>query len=175
MKKKPEKQKDMEALRDQLAKAQNVFLTGFEKLTVGQDFELRKTIRGAGANYKVIKNRIGEKAAEGIPAGELLKDLKGMCSVAYTSGDPVALAKALTTYAKANPTFTFKAGMVEGRVVDITGIQALASLPPKEEIYAKLLYLIQAPAQSLVSAMGGVGRNLAVVIDQGVKENKFSS
>jgi large subunit ribosomal protein L10 len=175
MKKKPEKQKDMEALREQLAKAQNVFLTGFEKLTVSQDFELRKTIRGAGANYKVIKNRIGEKAAEGIPAADLLKDLKGMCSVAYTSGDPVALAKALTTYAKANPSFTFKAGMVEGRVVDIAGIQALASLPPKEEIYAKLLYLIQAPAQRLVSAMGGVGRNLAVVIDQGVKENKFSS
>jgi large subunit ribosomal protein L10 len=175
MKKKPEKQKDMEALRAKLSKAQNVFLTGFEKLTVSQDFELRKTIRGAGANYSVIKNRIGEKAAEGIPAGDLLKDLKGMCSVAYTSGDPVALAKALTTYAKANPSFTFKAGMVEGRVVDLAGIQALASLPPKEEIYAKLLYLIQAPAQRLVSAMGGVGRNLAVVIDQGVKENKFSS
>jgi large subunit ribosomal protein L10 len=175
MKKKPEKQKDMEALREQLKKASNVFLTGFEKLTVDQDFELRKTIRGAGANYKVIKNRIGEKAAEGIPAGDLLKDLKGMCSIAYTSGDPVALAKALTTYAKANPSFTFKAGMVEGRVVDVTGIQALASLPPKEEIYAKLLYLIQAPAQRLVTAIGGVGRNLAVVVDQGVKENKFSS
>ena len=175
MKKKPEKQKDMEALREKLAKAQNVFLTGFEKLTVSQDFELRKTIRGAGANYKVIKNRIGEKAAEGIPAGDLLKDLKGMCSIAYTSGDPVALAKALTTYAKTNPSFTFKAGMVEGRVVDLAGIQALSNLPSKEEIYAKLLYLIQAPAQRLVSAMGGVGRNLAVVVDQGVKENKFSS
>jgi large subunit ribosomal protein L10 len=175
MKKKPEKQKDMEALREQLAKAQNVFLTGFEKLTVAQDFELRKTIRGAGANYKVIKNRIGEKAAEGIPAGDLLKELKGMCSIAYTSGDPVALAKALTVYAKANPSFTFKAGMVEGRVVDMAGIQALASLPPKEEIYAKLLYLIQAPAQRLVSVINGVGRNLAVVVDQGVKENKFSS
>jgi large subunit ribosomal protein L10 len=175
MKKKPEKQKDMEALRDQLAKAQNVFLTGFEKLTVGQDFELRKTIRGAGANYKVIKNRIGEKAAEGIPSGELLKDLKGMCSIAYTSGDPVALAKALTTYAKANPSFTFKAGMVEGRVVDIAGIQALSNLPSKEEIYAKLLYVIQAPAQQLVTVMNAVGRNLAVVVDQGVKENKFSS
>ena len=175
MKKKPEKQKDMEALREQLAKAQNVFLTGFEKLTVGQDFELRKTVRGAGANYKVIKNRIGEKAAEGIPAGDLLKELKGMCSIAYTSGDPVALAKALTAYAKVNPSFTFKAGMVEGRVVDIAGINALASLPPKEEIYAKLLYLIQAPAQRLVTAVGGVGRNLAVVVDQGVKENKFSS
>src|SRR3984957_13279638 len=175
MKKKPEKQKDMEALRAELAKASNVFLTGFEKLTVAQDFELRKTIRGAGANYKVIKNRIGEKAAEGIPVGDLLKELKGMCSVAYTSGDPVALAKALTVYAKANPSFTFKAGMVEGRVVDLAGIQALASLPPKEEICEKLLYLIEAPAQWLVSAMGRVVRNLAMVIDQGVQENKFSS
>jgi len=175
MKKKPEKQKDMEALREQLKKASNVFLTGFEKLTVDQDFELRKTIRGAGATYKVIKNRIGEKAAEGIPAGDLLKDLKGMCSIAYTSGDPVALAKALTIYAKANPTFTFRAGMVEGRVVDVTGIQALASLPPKDELYAKLLFLIQASSQRLVTAIGGVGRNLAVVVDQGVKENKFSS
>jgi large subunit ribosomal protein L10 len=175
MKKKPEKKKDMEALREQLEKASNVFLTGYEKMTVDQDFELRKTVRGAGGSYKVIKNRIGEKAAEGIVAGDLLKDLKGMCSIAYTSGDPVALAKALTAYAKTNPNFTFKAGMVEGRVVDLTGIQALATMPPKEEIYAKLLYLIQAPAQRLVTVMNGVGRNLAVVVDQGVKENKFSS
>jgi large subunit ribosomal protein L10 len=175
MKKKPEKQKDMEALRDKLSKASNMFLTGYEKITVDQDFELRKTVRGAGGNYQVIKNRIGEKAGEGISAGDLLKDLKGMCSIAYTSGDPVALAKALTAYAKTNPNFTFKAGMVEGRVVDLTGIQALASLPPKEEIYAKLLYLIQAPAQQLVTCINGVGRNLAVVVDQGVKENKFSS
>src|SRR5271166_4081058 len=145
MKKKSDKEKDLEALKKDFEKTNNIFLTGFEKLTVDQDFELRKTIRGAGANYKVIKNRIGEKAAEGIPVGDLLKDLKGMCSIAYTSGDPVALAKALTAYAKANPSFTFKAGMVEGRVVDVTGIQSLANLPPKEEIYAKLLYLIQAP------------------------------
>jgi large subunit ribosomal protein L10 len=114
MKKKPEKQKDLEALRAELKKSSNVFLTGYEKLTVGQDFELRKTVRGAGANYKVIKNRIAEKAAEGTPAADLLKDLKGMCSLAYTSGDPVALAKALTAYAKVNPSFTFRAGMVQG-------------------------------------------------------------
>ena len=110
MKKKPEKQKDMEALREELAKAQNVFLTGYEKLTVSQDFELRKTIRGAGASYKVIKNRIAEKAAEGTQPADLLKDLKGMCSIAYTSGDPVALAKALTVYAKANPSFHVQGG-----------------------------------------------------------------
>ena len=174
MKKKPEKKKDMDALHEELSKAPNVFLTGFEKMTVSQDFELRKSIRGAGAHYKVIKNRIGEKAAEGIPAANLLKDLKGMCSIAYTSGDPVALAKALTTYAKANPAFTFKAGLVEGRVVDVTGINALATMPPKEETYAKLLFLIQANAQRLVTVINGVGRNLAVVIDQGVKENKFN-
>jgi large subunit ribosomal protein L10 len=173
MKKKPEKQKDLEHLRGELADNGTVFLTGYEKMTVGQDFELRKTIRGAGGNYKVIKNRIAEKAAEGSAAADLLKELKGMCAVAYTSGDPVALAKALQTYAKANPAFTFKAGLVEGRVVDVTGINALASMPPKEEIFAKLLYLINAPAQRLVTAMNGVGRNLAVVVDQGVKENKF--
>src|SRR5713226_5166753 len=142
MKNKPEKQKDMEALRDQLAKAQNVFLAGYEKLKVGQDFELRKAVRAAGATYKVVKNRIAEKAAEGTPSAQLLKELKGMCSLAYTSGDPVALAKALTVYAKANPSFTFRAGMVEGRVVDVAGITELASLPSKEEIFSKLLYLI---------------------------------
>jgi len=175
MKKKSEKQKDMETLRAELKKAANIFLTGYEKLTVQQDFELRKTVRGAGGSYKVVKNNIAEKAAAGSPSGDLLKELKGMCSIAYTSGDPVALAKALTGYAKANPTFTFKAGMVEGRVVDVSGINALATLPSKEEIFSKLLYVINAPAQQLVTVMNAVGRNLAVVVDQGVKENKFSA
>lgn len=174
MKKKPEKKKDLDQLREKLADNGTVFLAGYEKMTVQQDFELRKTVRQAGGNYQVVKNRIAEKAAEGSGAGDLLKDLKGMCSIAFTSGDPVALAKALSAYAKANPAFTFKAGLVEGRVVDLTGIAALATMPPKEEIYAKLLYLIQAPAQRLVTVMNGVGRNLAVVLDQGVKENKFS-
>ena len=173
MKKKPEKQKDLEALREELMNAAHVFLAGYEKTTVQQDYELRKTVRGAGAKYKVVKNTIAGKAAEGTKSAELLKALKGMSSIAYTSGDPVALAKALTNYAKANPTFTFRAGVVEGRVVDVAGINALATMPPKEEIYAKLLFLIQAPAQRLVTAVNGVGRNLAVVVDQGVKENKF--
>jgi large subunit ribosomal protein L10 len=100
--------------------------------------------------------------------------LKGMNSIAYTNGDPVALAKALVTYAKTNPTFTFKAGFVEGRVVEVASINDLANLPSREEVLAKLLYLINAPAQRLVSAVNGVGRNLAVVIDQGVQENKFN-
>ena len=105
----------------------------------------------------------------------MLGTLRGMTSLAYTEGDPVALAKALTAYAKTNPSFTFKAGMVEGRVIDVKAINELATMPSKEEIFAKLLYLINAPAQRLATAVNAVGRNLAVVIDQGVKENKFQA
>ena len=174
MKKRSDKEKDVEALKKEFEKAQNMFVAGFEKLTVQQDFELRKTVRGAGGNYRVIKNNLAEKASEGTPAEKVISNLAGMTSLAYTSKDPVALAKALTAYAKANPTFTFKAGLVEGRVVEVKSIQELASLPSREEILAKVLFLIQASAQRLVTALGGVGRNLAVVVDQGVKENKFS-
>ncbi len=175
MKKKEDKQKDLEALRQDLEKTGNLFVTGYEKLRVDQDFELRKAVRGAGGKYRVVKNNIAEKASEGIPAEQVLKGLRGMTSLAYTEGDPVALAKALTVYAKANPSFTFKAGMVEGRAIDIKAINDLATMPSKEEIFAKLLFLIQAPAQRLVMALNAVGRNLAVVVDQGVKENKFSA
>jgi len=173
MKKKEDKQKDYEALRKDLQASQNLFVTGYEKLRVDQDFELRKTIRAAGGQYKVIKNNIAEKAAEGTAAAEVLKNLRGMTSLAYTTSDPVALAKALTAYAKTNPTFTFKAGMVEGRAIDVKAIGDLASMPPKEAIFAKLLFLINAPAQRLVSALGAVGRNVAVVVDQAAKEGKF--
>jgi len=162
-------------LRQDLLASGTVFVTSFDKLTVAQDFELRKAVRGAGGLYRVVKNTLAEKASAGLPAESVLKGLKGTTAVAFTSGDPVALAKALSDYAKANPVITFKAGLVEGRAIDLKSIEALASMPPKEEIYAKLLYLINAPAQRLLSAIQGVGRNLAVVIDQGVKENKFAS
>jgi large subunit ribosomal protein L10 len=173
MKKKEDKKKDLDALRSELEKAKHVFLNGYEKLTVQQDFELRKAIRGAGGNYKVIKNNIAAKAAEGTPARDLMKDLAGMTSMAYTSGDPVALAKALTTYAKANPTFTFKAGMVEGRVVDIKSINDLANMPSKEELIGKIMWLINAGAQRMAVALNGVSRNLAVVLSEAHKQNKF--
>jgi large subunit ribosomal protein L10 len=175
MKSKDDKQKDIEALRKDLEKSKNLFVTGYEKLRVDQDFELRKAVRGAGGKYRVIKNNLAEKASEGTAAEAVLKGLRGMTSMAYTTKDPVALAKALTTYAKANPTFTFKAGLVEGRVIDVRAINDLANLPSREEILSKLLYLINAPAQRLVTAMNAVGRNLAVVVDQGVKENKFKA
>ena len=174
MKNREDKKKDFEQLRADLEKVKNLFVTGFEKMTVDQDFNLRKTVRGAGGTYRVVKNNIAEIASEGLAAAEVLKGLKGMTSIVYTPGDPVALAKALTAYGKANPAFTFKAGMVEGRAIDIKAINELASMPAKEVIYAKLLWLINSPGQRLVTALSGTGRNLAVVVDQGVKEGKFS-
>src|ERR1700753_1435198 len=104
MKKKEDKQKDLESLRQDLEKTSNLFVTGHEKLRVDQDFELRKAIRGAGGKYRVVKNNLAEKASEGMASEQVLKGLRGMTSLAYTEGDPVALAKALTAYAKANPT-----------------------------------------------------------------------
>lgn len=173
MKNRDEKRKDFEELKKQIAQNPSLFVTGFEKLTVSQDYQLRKAVREAGGDYKVVKNNVAQKASEGTPVEPLMADLKGMTSVAYTAGDPVALAKALSKYAKDNAQFTFKSGFVEGRVIDLNAINELSTMPPKEEIYAKLLFLINASAQRLVTVINGVGRNLAVVVDQGVKENKF--
>jgi large subunit ribosomal protein L10 len=175
MKNKDEKNKDLADLKKTLDENKNIFVAGYEKMTVRQDYQLRKTVRDAGGQYRVVKNNIAAKASEGTEASDLLGDLKGMTSLAYTSGDPVALAKALQKYAKENAIFTFKAGMVEGRVIDIGAINDLASMPPKEEIYAKLLFLINATATRLATTINGVGRNLAVVLDQAAQEGKFQS
>ena len=113
--------------------------------------------------------------AKGTKAEAALQNLAGVTSIAYTQGDPVALAKALSKYAKDNPEFSFKTGVVEGRVISIKEIQALATMPSKEEIYSKLLFLINAPAQRLVTVMNAVGRDLAVVINQGVEKQKFAN
>ena len=127
-----------------------------------------------GRQYRVLKNTLAERAAKGTAVEEAVKSLAGVTSLAYTSGDPVALAKALSKYAKDNPEYTFKAGIVEGRVIAIKDIDALANMPSKEEIYSKLLFLMTAPAQRLVTVMNAVGRDIAVVINQGVEKNKFA-
>jgi large subunit ribosomal protein L10 len=140
---------------------------------VAQDYELRKALRGAGAKYQVVKNTLAEKASKGTKVEGALKDLSGVTSIAYTSGDPVAMAKALVKYAKDTPEFTFKVGVVEGRVVSIKDVEALATMPSKEELMSKLLFLINAPAQRLATAINAVPRNLAVVVNQAVQEKKF--
>lgn len=174
MKKRADKKREAEALRKELEGTSHLFVTSFEKLTVAQDFELRKTIRGAGGRYRVIKNNLAAKAAEGTPAESLLSGLRGMTSLAYTTADPVALAKSLTAYAKAHPAFTFKAGMVEGRAIEVRSIGELANMPSKEQLIAKVMWLINSSSQRLAVSLSGVARNLAVVLDQAIEENKFT-
>jgi large subunit ribosomal protein L10 len=163
----------VDRLGKDLQNVSTVIVTTYTKLTVAQDYELRKLLRSSGAKYAVVKNTLAERAAKGTKVEGVLKDLTGVNSIAYTTGDPVALAKALAKYVKDNPEFTFKAGVVEGRVISIKEIEALATMPSKEELYSKLLFLINAPAQRLVTVLSAVGRNAAVVINQAVKEKKF--
>jgi large subunit ribosomal protein L10 len=170
---KAKKIEQVEALTQEFQGAKHGIIGTFAKLTVEKDFELRKAVRGAGGRYRVLKNTLAELAAKGTAVEEAVKSLAGVTSIAYTSGDPVALAKALAKYAKDNPEYTFKAGIVEGRVIAISDIDALANMPSKEELYSKLLFLMTAPAQRLVTVMNAVGRDLAVVINQGVEKGKF--
>jgi large subunit ribosomal protein L10 len=167
------KKEQVEKLSADLKNVSNAVVATYTKMTVAQDYELRKALRGAGAKYQVVKNTLAEKAAEGTKVAEGLKNLSGVTSIAYTTGDPVAMAKVLTKYKKDTPEFTFKVGVVEGRVISIKDIEVLANMPSKEELMSKLLFLINAPAQRLATAINAVPRNLAVVVNQGVQEKKF--
>src|SRR4029077_6025403 len=171
---KARKHEQVERLNKDLKDVSSAVVATYSKMTVAQDYELRKALRGAGAKYQVVKNTLAERAAKGTKIEEGLKNLSGVTSIAYTTGDPVAMAKALTKYAKDTPEFTFKVGVVEGRVITIKEIEALASMPSKDELMAKLLFLINAPAQRLVTVLNAVGRDVAVVIGQGVEKGKFA-
>src|ERR1700758_1296798 len=169
------KTQQVEKLSKDLNNVTNMVVATYTKMTVSQDYELRKALRGAGAKYRVVKNTLAERSSKGTKVEEVLKNLSGVTSIAYTTGDPVALAKALQKYAKDNPEFSFKAGVVEGRVISSKEIEALATMPSKEEIYAKLLFLMNAPAQRLVTVVSAAGRDLAVVVNQGVEKQKFKN
>jgi large subunit ribosomal protein L10 len=162
------------ALAKELERSTSAIIGTFSKLTVNQDFELRKTVRAAGGRYRVLKNTLAARAAKGSKIEAALQGLKGVSSVAYTSGDPVALAKALSTWVQENAEFTFKLGIVDGKVINVEEVKALATMPGKEEIFSKLLFLINAPAQRLVTVLNAAGRDLAVVLNQGVEKQKFA-
>jgi len=175
MKKKSEKQKDLDNLKTELAKVSTVILTTFQGITVEDDTKLRRAVQAAGGKYQVVKNTLAELAGSGTPAEGVLKDLKGTNSIAYTQTDPVALAKALTKVAKDVPAFQFKSGVVEGRVISIAEIKQLADMPSKEELISKIMFLLNAPAQRIAMALNALPRNLAVTVSEAVKADKFSS
>jgi large subunit ribosomal protein L10 len=160
-------------LASELQSSTSAIIGTFKGLTASKDFELRKVIRAAGGNYHVVKNKLAAKSSEGTKVEAALQGLKGVSSVAYTSGDPVALAKALSTWVKENAEFTFKLGIVDGKVITVEEIQSLATLPGKEELFSKLLFLIQSPAQRLATVINATGRNLAVVVNMAAEQGKF--
>ena len=175
MKKRSEKQQDLDKLKTELAKVSTVILTTFQGITVENDTKLRRAVQAAGGKYKVVKNTLAERAGAGTPAEKVLKNLSGTNSIAYTETDPVALAKALTKIAKDVPAFQFRSGIVEGRVVSIAEIQQLANLPSKEELISKIMFLLNAPAQRIAMTLNALPRNLAVTVSEAIKANKFGS
>ena len=172
---KAQKNKKVAALAADLEKSTSAIIGTFTGLTASKDFSLRKVVREAGGAYHVVKNKLAAKSSEGTKVEAALQGLKGVSAVAYTSGDPVALAKALSDWVKDNAEFTFKLGIVDGKVITKEEIGDLAKLPGKEELFSKLLFLIQAPAQRLVTVINATGRDLAVVLNQGVEKEKFSA
>ena len=167
------KKKKVQVLAKELETSTTAIIGTFAKMTVTQDFELRKVIRGAGGKFRVLKNKLAAKASEGTKVEQALKGLKGVSAAAFTSGDPVELAKVFSKWVGDNAEFTFKLGIVDGKLINVEEVKALASMPPKEEIYAKLLFLINAPAQRLVTVLNAPGRDVAVVISEAVKGEKF--
>jgi len=175
MKKRSEKQADLDRLKSELAKVSTVILTTFQGIKVDEDTKLRRAVQAAGGKYRVVKNTLAERAGAGTPAENLLRNLRGTNSIAYTETDPVALAKAITKIAKDVPAFQFKAGVVEGRVVSIADIKQLANLPSRDELISKIMFLLNAPAQRIAVALNALPRNLAVTVNEAIKANKFGS
>ena len=162
-------------LASELESSTSAIIGTFKGLTASKDFELRRVIREAGGAYHVVKNKLAAKSSQGTKVEAALQGLKGVNSVAYTSGDPVALAKALSTWVKDNAEYTFKLGIVDGKVITVQEIDSLAKLPGKQELFSKLLFLIQSPAQRLATVINATGRNLAVVVNMAAEQGKFGA
>lgn len=171
---KQKKEEQVTKLAAELESSTSAIVGTFAKLTVAQDYALRKTVRDAGGKYRVLKNKLAARASKGTKVEAALQGLKGVSSVAYTSGDPVALTKAISTWVNENAEFTFKLGIVDGKVISIDEIKQLATMPGREELFSKLLFLINAPAQRLATVIAATGRDLAVVVNQAVEQNKFT-
>jgi large subunit ribosomal protein L10 len=171
---KAKKNEKVALLAKELEGSTTAIVGTFAKLTVAKDYELRKVIRDAGGRYRVVKNKLAAVSSKGTKVEDALKGLKGVNSVAFTSGDPVALAKVFAKWAGDNAEFQFKLGIVDGKLLNVNEVKALATMPGKEELYAKLLFLIQAPAQRLATVLNATGRDLAVVLGQGVEKEKFA-
>ncbi len=152
--------------QDEMAGAAHAFVVGFSGITVRQVDDLRRRVRTAGGKYSVVKNRIARIAFEDSSMGELSEHLSGPTAIAYSSDDPVGLAKTLTEFAKDVPVLEFKGGLVDGQKVSADAIEEIANLPGRDALIAKLLFLLQSPMARLVRGLGDVTPQLLRALNQ---------
>ncbi len=165
MKTRERKQADLNAITEQLNNSKSAMIVSFNKLTVTKDQEFRNRLRDAGAEFQVVKNTLARIAVKGTPYEEASEHFKGVTGIAWTQNDAVILSKTVSKFIKDNADiYTFKAGIVEGKVVNLKQVESIASLPSKEELISKLMFVINAQAQRIVTVINAVPRNLAVVV-----------
>ncbi|HVB33344.1 MAG TPA: 50S ribosomal protein L10 [Patescibacteria group bacterium] len=174
MKTRKQKEEESQKLRQELAQVSTVILSTFQGIPVEDETRLRRTVESAGGRYRVVKNAVAQRAAEGTAAETLLKGLVGPNAISYTAEDPVAFAKTLAKLAKEIPAVEFRAGVVEGRVISVDELVALAALPSRDELLGRIAFLVQSPIQRIAQALAGTARNLAVVTSEAAKAEKFA-